>query len=52
MEFSVDQQYRLNRLALSIYGLWPYESRTKNTWIKRGFTISFLIWATVVQVSW
>jgi len=48
----VDQQYRLNRVVLSMYGLWPYQSRTTNTWIKRVFTILILIWTTVVQVSW
>ncbi|KAL0132665.1 hypothetical protein PUN28_000428 [Cardiocondyla obscurior] len=50
MEFTVDQYYKLNRLVLSIYGLWPYHSRTVNAWIMRTFTILFLIWATTTQV--
>ncbi|XP_039305984.1 uncharacterized protein LOC120357947 [Solenopsis invicta] len=49
MEFSVDQQYRLNRQVLSFYGLWPYHSQTTKIRIKQIFSILFLIYATVVQ---
>ncbi|XP_011702698.1 PREDICTED: uncharacterized protein LOC105458829 [Wasmannia auropunctata] len=50
MEFSVDQQYRVNRLVLSIYGLWPYHNRTATAWIKRIFIFSFMIYTVVIQV--
>ncbi|CAL1677744.1 unnamed protein product [Lasius platythorax] len=49
MEFSLDQYYKLNRLLLSIIGLWPYQ-RATNAWIQRVLAISLLIWAVIGQI--
>ncbi|XP_039305983.1 uncharacterized protein LOC105193348 isoform X2 [Solenopsis invicta] len=51
MEFSVDQQYRLNRLVLSIYGLWPYHNRTTDARIKRVIAILLMFYITFIQVT-
>ncbi|GAB1867914.1 Odorant receptor [Camponotus japonicus] len=50
MEFSLDRYYKLNRLLLSVIGLWPYQSAT-NAWFQRVFAILFMIWGVIGQIA-
>ncbi|KAL6441774.1 hypothetical protein ACFW04_003694 [Cataglyphis niger] len=49
MEFSLDRYYKLNRLLLSVIGLWPYQS-AMNAWLHRLLAASFMIWSIVGQI--
>ncbi|XP_050445512.1 odorant receptor 42a-like isoform X2 [Cataglyphis hispanica] len=49
MEFSLDRYYKLNRLLLSVIGLWPYQS-AMNAWFHRVLAASFMIWSIIGQL--
>ncbi|XP_067209632.1 odorant receptor 7a-like isoform X2 [Linepithema humile] len=50
MECPLNRYYSLNRLLLSIIGLWPYQSAI-NAWILRVLTMAILIWFLIAQTA-